>query len=114
MRKFLFLFVIGLASGCACVNTVSVKVSEPRPAIPVKDVQLALMAPTNSVYLADIFAEANNSAQGANAAQADLKEKAAAIGANVLVIEMYNQDFEYSPMDGRFRVEGKAYFVPSP
>ena len=82
MKKVLCLLALALVSGCAGIKTVSVKVTEPRPAISVNDVQLMLSAPTNAVLLADLYAEAGCSSQAiANQAQADLKKEAAAIGA---------------------------------
>jgi uncharacterized protein YceK len=113
MKKVLCLFVIALVSGCASVKTMSVKVTEPRPAIAVNDVQLMVSAPTNAVLLAEIYAEANcSSKEQANAAQAGLKKEAAAVGANTLVIQRWEPTIDYSSVDEHFRIEANAYFVP--
>ena len=113
MKKVLYLLAIALVSGCASVKTVSVKVTEPRPPIPVNDVQLMLSAPTNAVLLADIYAEACcSSKEEANVAQADLKKEAAAVGANALVIQRWEPTIDYSSVDHHFRIEANAYFIP--
>jgi hypothetical protein len=113
MKNTLFLLAVVIVSGCTSINTISVKVSEPRPAIAVKDVQLISSAPTNAVLLADIYADANNSSfQTADAAQTALKQKAAAIGANALVIGNWEPTINYSAADNHFRIEANAYFVP--
>jgi hypothetical protein len=112
MKKLLPLIAVVIISGCCTVKTVSVKVTEPRPPIAVKDVQLALSAPTNAVLIANIFAYAEDSAKGAATAQSNLKMKAAAVGANVLVIERSNQNIEYDDPNGRFSVEANAYYAP--
>jgi hypothetical protein len=113
MKKALCLLALALVSGCAGIKTVSVKVTEPRPAIPVSDVQLMLSAPTNAVLLADLYAETCCSSQGeVNAAQADLKKEAAALGANALVIQRWEPTIDYSSVDNHFRIEANAYFVP--
>jgi len=113
MKKVLCLLALALVSGCAGIKTVSVKVTEPRPAISVNDVQLMLSAPTNAVLLADLYAEAGCSSEAkANQAQADLKKEAAAIGANVLVIQRWEPTIDYSSVDNHFRIEANAYFVP--
>jgi hypothetical protein len=108
-RIFLALLVL-IAAGCAGVNTIAVKKSEPHQAIPVKDVQLALEPPPNAVLIADIFSAACNSEEGSEAAQADLKRKAASLGANVLVIENANEYLDSAVIDHRFRIEARAYF----
>ena len=98
MKKFFFVLTVAIVSGCASVKTVSVKVTEPRPAIPVKDVQLMLSVPTNAVLAAYIYADSCcSSGRGADAAQAQLKEKAAAIGANALVIRTWEPTIDFSP-----------------
>ena len=113
MKKVLCLLTIAILSGCASIKTVSVKVTEPRPAIPVNDVQLVLSAPTNAVLLADIYVEACCSSKAeADTAQADLKKEAAAIGANALVIQRWEPTIDYSSVDEHFRIEANAYFVP--
>jgi len=113
MKKVLCLLSLVLVSGCAGVKTMTVKVTEPRPAISVNDVQVMLTAPTNAVLLADIYAEAGcSSKEKANAAQADLKKEAAAIGANALVIQRWEPTIDYSSVDEHFRIEANAYFVP--
>ncbi|HTR42273.1 MAG TPA: hypothetical protein VMH87_11720 [Pseudomonadales bacterium] len=112
MKRFLFPLLILVVSGCAGIKTVAINKSEPHPAIPVKDVQLALAVPANAVLVADLFSESCDSGQEVDAAQADLKVKAASLGANLLVIEGSNLYLDFTPADGRFRVEAKAYFVP--
>ena len=113
MKKVLCLLSLVLVSGCAGVKTMTVKVTEPRPAISVNDVQVMLTAPTNAVLLADIYAEAGcSSKEKANAAQADLKKEAAAIGANALVIQRWEPTIDYSSVDNHFRIEANAYYVP--
>lgn len=113
MKKVFCLLTLALVSGCAGLNTVSVKVTEPRPPISVNDVQLMLSAPTNAVLLADIYADSPcSSTAKANAAQAGLKKEAAAIGANVLVIQRWEPTIDYSSVDHHFRIEANAYFVP--
>lgn len=113
MKKVLCLLTIALVSGCASIKTVSVKVTEPRPAISVNDVQLMSSAPTNAVLLADIYVEACcSSKQESDAAQADLKKEAAAVGANVLVVQRWEPTIDYSSVDNHFRIEANAYFVP--
>ena len=112
MKNFLFVLTVAMVSGCASVKTVSVKVNEPRPAIPVKDVQLMLTAPTNAVLAAYIYADSScSSGRGADAAQAKLKAKAAAIGANALVIRTWEPTIDFSPADHHFRIEADAFFV---
>ena len=112
MKNFLFVLTVAMVSGCASVKTVSVKVTEPRPAIPVKDVQLMLTAPTNAVLAAYIYADSScSSGRGADAAQAQLKAKAAAIGANALVIRTWEPTIDFSPADHHFRIEADAFFV---
>jgi hypothetical protein len=111
MKNTFYLLLTLIVSGCACVNTISTNLSESRPAIPVKNVQLALTAPANAVLIADIISEAEESEKGADAAQADVKMKAASMGANLIVIERSNEYVDYSSF-GRFRIEAKAYFVP--
>jgi len=112
MKKFFFVLTVAIVSGCASVKTVSVKVTEPRPAIPVKDVQLMLSVPTNAVLAAYIYADSCcSSGRGADAAQAQLKEKAAAIGANALVIRTWEPTIDFSPADRHFRIEANAFFV---
>jgi hypothetical protein len=113
MKEILCLLTVAVVSGCASVKTVSVKLAEPRPAVPVNDVQLMLSAPTNAVLLANICAEACcSSKKEANIAQADLKKEAAAIGANVLVIQRWEPTIDYSSVGDHFRIEANAYFVP--
>jgi hypothetical protein len=112
MKKFLPLVLVAIVSSCCSVKTVSVNLTEPRPAIPVKNVQLALSAPTNAVLIANIFAYAQDSADGAEVAQSNLKIKAASVGANLLVIERSNQNIEFDDPDNRFSLEANAYFVP--
>jgi uncharacterized protein YceK len=113
MKKVLCLLAVAVVSGCASVKTVSIKVTEPRPAISVNDVQLMLSAPTNAVLLADIYAEACCSSKAeANAAQAGLKKEAAAIGANAVVIQRWEPTIDYSSVDDHFRIQANAYFVP--
>jgi hypothetical protein len=113
MKKVLCLLTLALVSGCACFKTVSVKLTEPRPPISVNDVQLMLSAPTNAVLLAEIYAEACCSSKAkSNKAQASLKQEAAAIGANVLVIQRWEPTIDYSSVDNHFRIEANAYFVP--
>ncbi|HTQ49403.1 MAG TPA: hypothetical protein VMJ12_01740 [Candidatus Acidoferrales bacterium] len=113
MKKVIYLIALAMLSGCASVKTVSVKVTEPRPAIPVGEVQLMLSAPTNAVLLAGLYAESCcSSKEEANAAQADLKKEAAAIGANALVIQRWEPTIDYSSVDHHFRIEANAYFVP--
>lgn len=113
MKKVLYLLALAMLSGCASVKTVSVKVTEPRPAIPVSEVQLMLSAPTNAVLLADLYAETCCSSKDeAAAAQADLKKEAAAVGANALVIQRWEPTIDYSSVDNHFRIEANAYFVP--
>jgi len=115
MKRILLLLTLTVVSGCACVKTISIQMSEPRPAIPVKDVQLVLTAPTNAVLLADIYADACcSSEQAANAAQTDLKKKAAAIGANALVIERWEPTIDYSDVNHHFRIEANAYYASPP
>lgn len=108
-RIFLPLLIL-IASGCASVNTVALKESEPHPPIPVSAVQLVLAPPSNAVLIADIFSEGCDSEQGADAAQAELKRKAASLGANLLVIENSNEYLDSAVIDRRFRVEARAYF----
>ena len=113
MKKVLCLLSLALITGCAGVKTMTVRVTEPRPAISVNDVQVMLNAPTNAVLLADIYAESScSSKEKANAAQADLKKEAAAIGANALVIQRWEPTIDYSSVDDHFRIEANAYFVP--
>ena len=112
MKKVLYLLALAMLSGCASVKTVSVKVTEPRPAIPVSEVQLMLSAPTNAVLLADLYAETCTSSKDEAAAQADLKKEAAAVGANALVIQRWEPTIDYSSVDHHFRIEANAYFVP--
>jgi hypothetical protein len=115
MKRILWPLTLTIVSGCVCVKTVSIQMTEPRPAIPIKDVRLVLTAPTNAVLLADIYAEACcSSEQAANAAQADLKKKAAAIGANALVIERWEPTIDYSDVNHHFRIEANAYYTPPP
>jgi hypothetical protein len=117
MKKFLFpllALAVLVLSGCAGMKTVAVNKSEPHPAIPAKDVRLVMDqdVPSNAVLVADLFSESGNSEHEADAAQADLKRKAASLGANLLVMEGSNQYLDFTPVDGRFRVQAKAYFVP--
>jgi hypothetical protein len=91
---------------------VAVNKSEPHPAVPARDVQLAMAVPTNAVLVADLFSESCTSEHEVDAAQADLKRKAASLGANLLVIEGSNLYLDFTPADGRFRIQAKAYFVP--
>jgi hypothetical protein len=114
MKRFLFPLLILVVSGCAGIKTVAVNRSEPHPAIPAKDVQLALAVPADAVLVADLFSESCDSEQEVDAAQADLKRKAASLGANLLVVEGSNQYLDFTPADGRFRIQAKAYFVPPP
>ncbi len=114
MKRFLFPLLILVLSGCAGIRTVAVNKSEPHPAIPIKDVQLALVVPANAVLVADIFSDSCNSEQEVDAAQADLKKKAASLGANLLVIEGSNLYLDFTPVDGHFRIQAKAYFAPPP
>jgi hypothetical protein len=112
MKKFLPLILVAMVSSCCSVKTVSVNVTDPRSPISVKDVQLALSAPTNAVLIANIFAYAQDSAEGAAVAQSNLKKKAAAVGANVLVVERSNQNIEFDDPNHRFSVEASAYYAP--
>jgi uncharacterized protein YceK len=113
MKKVLCLLIVALLSGCSSIKTVSVKVTEPRPAISANDVHLMLSAPTNGVLLADIYVEACcASKKEADAAQMELKKEAAAVGANALVIQRWEPTIDYSSVDDHFRVEANAYFIP--
>ena len=96
MKNFLFVLTVAMVSGCASV----------------KDVQLMLTAPTNAVLAAYIYADSScSSGRGADAAQAQLKAKAAAIGANALVIRTWEPTIDFSPADHHFRIEADAFFV---
>ena len=112
MKRVLFPLLILVACGCAGIRTVAVNRSEPHPAVPAKDVQLALAVPANAVLVADIFSDSCASEQEVDAAQADMKRKAASLGANLLVIDRSNLYIDFTPADGRFRIQAKAYFVP--
>lgn len=112
MKRFLFPLLILVACGCAGIRTVAVNRSEPHPAIPAKNVQLAPAVPANAVLVADIFSDSCNSEHEVDAAQADMKRKAGSLGANLLVIDRSNQYIDFTPADGRFRIQAKAYFVP--
>jgi|SRR5580698_2576546 hypothetical protein len=111
MKAIFYLLLTVVASGCVSVSTISTNVSEPRPAVPVKNVCLALTAPPNAALIADIISEAENSEKGADAAQVDLKRKAASLGANLIVIRRSNQGVDFSSF-GPFRIEADVYFVP--
>lgn len=112
MKRFLFPLLILVVTGCAGIRTVAVNKSEPHPAVPAKDVQLALAVPANAILVADIYSDSCMSEHEVDAAQADMKRKAASLGANLLVIDGSNLYRDFSPADGRFRIQGKAYFVP--
>jgi hypothetical protein len=112
MKRILFPLLILIVSGCAGIKTVAVNKSEPHPAIPVKEVQLALAAPANAVLVADLFSDSCDSEHEVDAAQGDLKRKAASLGANLLVVEGSNLYLDFTQADGHFRIEAKAYFVP--
>jgi hypothetical protein len=113
MKKYApFLFAVTLVAGCSSTETIAVHFTDPRPAINVRSVTLMQQAPTNSVFIADLTASATASSEGAQAAQADLKKASAGVGANVLVIEQWN-DFDYiSGYADKFTIEGKAYYAP--
>src|SRR6516162_11458687 len=87
MKRVLFPLLILIACGCAGIRTVAVNRSGPHPAIAAKDVQLALAVPATAVLVADIFSDSCNSEHEVDAAQADMKRKAASLGANLLVID---------------------------
>jgi len=69
-------------------------------------------APPGSVLIADLFANAPNTPGGAEAAQADLKKSAAAVGANVLVVKNWDEGKYFLAVSDKFRIEGYAYFAP--
>jgi hypothetical protein len=115
MKKLtLFFFAAVLAAGCCSTQTIAVHISEPRAAVPVHFVTLMEKAPPGSILIANLFASAANTPGGAQAAQADLKKSAAAVGANVLVVDKWNEGdyfWEWN-LTGNFRIEGHAYFAP--
>jgi hypothetical protein len=106
------LFVALLAAGCATpTQTITVRVSDPRPSVPVQSVAVASKTPSGGVLLAHLFASAANTPSGAEAAQANLKECAAAIGANVLVVDYWNISTLGGEVD-TLRIGGDAFFLP--
>jgi hypothetical protein len=112
MKKITPLFFAAmLAAGCSTPQTIAVHVTEPRAAVPVQSVVLMEQAPPGSVLIADLFASAANTSDGAAAAQAGLKKSAAAVGANVLVVNNWNENTFYVEEEN-FRIEGHAYFAP--
>jgi hypothetical protein len=80
--------------------------------VPVQSVTLMEEAPPGSVLIADLFASGENSAHGAQEAQASLKKSAAAVGANVLVVDKWNDSEFYYESADKFRIEGHALFAP--
>ena len=113
MKKMIpFFFAAVLAAGCSSTDTITVHRNEPRAAVPVHSVTLMEQAPPESVLLADLFARAGNSAGGAEEAQANLKKSAAAVGANVLVLDKWNDSEFFWESADKFRIEGHAYFAP--
>jgi hypothetical protein len=106
-----FFFAAILAAGCS-TETITVHRTEPHTAVPVQSVTLMEEAPPGSVLIADLFASAENSADGAETAQANLKKSAAAVGANVLVLDKWNDSEFYWEAADKFRIEGHAYFAP--
>ena len=100
-----------LIAGCS-TQTIAVHLTDPRPAVTIQSVTLMLQAPTGSVLIADLTASASNSSQGAQSAQAELKKAAAAVGANVLVINQWNGSDYISDVDNKFRIGAKAYYAP--
>ena len=112
MKKITPFFLAAvLAAGCS-TETITVHRAESRAAVPVKSVTLMEEAPPGSVLIADLFASAANSAGGAEEAQANLKKSAAAIGANVLIVDKWNDSEFYWESADKFRIEGHAYFAP--
>lgn len=107
------LFAAAFAAGCASTpQTIAVHVSDPHPAVPVQSVALVTQAPPGSVLIAELFASGANSHSGAEAAQKDMKKNAAAVGANVLVVQSSNgNNYGLGAYDD-FRIEGYAYFAP--
>ena len=106
------LFAVLLAAGCATpTQTITVRVGDPRPSVPVQSVVVTRESPSGGKLLAHLFASAANTPAGAEAAQRNMKEWAAAIGANVLVV----QDWNISTLGGdidTFKIGGDAFFVP--
>ena len=113
MKKLtpVFLAVV-LATGCASIQTVAIHITDPRAAVPVSSVALVQQVPPGSILIADLFASGANTPCGAQAAQADMKKTAAAVGANMLVVESWNANNYGLGVVDKFRVEGHAYFAP--
>jgi hypothetical protein len=112
MKKIAPLLLVAiLIAGCS-TQTIAVHLTDPRPVVTVQSVTLMLQAPSGSVLIADLTASASNSSEGAQSAQTELKKAAAAVGANVLVINQWNGSDYLSGVDNKFRIEGKAYYAP--
>jgi hypothetical protein len=112
MKKITPFFVAAvLAAGCS-TETITVHRTESRAAVPVPSVALMEEAPPGSILIADLFARAGNNEAGAEEAQVNLKKSAAAVGANVLVLDKWNDSEFYWEAADKFRIEGHAYFAP--
>lgn len=113
MKKIPQIILVALfAAGCATpTQTFTLHVAEPHSAVPVQSVVFMPAPPTNGVLIANLLASSDNSPGGAEAAQADLKKSAAAIGATVLVLDPWNITL-YGWDYGNLKIGGHAYFVP--
>ena len=122
MKKFLPILATALV-GCSSLNTKTIQLSEARTPNQVSEVKLcAGLPPTNAVLMASIYATWEPSwwswaytpetEPPAQAAQAVLKVKAAARGANALKVIPWNSSPYVASFGYSFEVEGDAYFVP--
>ena len=101
-----------LVAGCSALQTQTIKVSEPRPPVALADVKLSEMAPTGAVCMAEITVRcACNTKSTSEAAQAQLKKEAAALGANVVVPRSWSPADDIA-LDDPFFVKARAYYVP--
>ena len=98
-------------AGCA-TQTQTVHVTEARQPVPIADVKFMGAAPSNAICLAEIFAETSYSATDVESAQLKIKQKAAALGANVVVLQNRNSE-QMMKLTKSFEIEGQAYFIPT-
>lgn len=101
--------ITAVITGCSSITTKTVHVTEPLKPVAIADVKFLDAAPTNAVHVADIFAEASNSTEGAESAQVEIKKQAAAIGANFVVMDNVDVSGQILGVCEKFRIEGHAY-----
>jgi hypothetical protein len=122
MKKLLPILATALV-GCSSLTTTTLQISEPLKPNTASEVKLLNGdLPTNSIFLGSVFATwepswwswayTPDTDAGAKSAQAILKTKAAAMGANGLKIVPWNTTPYVPSLGYTFDIAGDAYYIP--